>query len=137
NDNMDVDTNGARQIAIKRKQPDSGLTDNVMKKSKLQSSTLQVAVHSSSLQQNEEKKIEEVIFENVEKGYESATAIHVFQRSNDCRYARNTFSGNFRTLFVHFAVDVNEQQLNQLAIHESENEIKETLDYGTRGKKIP
>ncbi|ETO03525.1 hypothetical protein RFI_33880 [Reticulomyxa filosa] len=27
----------------------------------------------------------------------------------------HTFSGNFRTLFVHFAVDVNDQQLSQLA----------------------
>ncbi|ETO34135.1 hypothetical protein RFI_02959 [Reticulomyxa filosa] len=27
----------------------------------------------------------------------------------------HTFSGNFSTLFVHFAVDVNDQQLGQLA----------------------
>ncbi|ETO03061.1 hypothetical protein RFI_34349 [Reticulomyxa filosa] len=36
-------------------------------KSKFQSPTLQVAVHSPSLQQNEEKKIEEVTFENMWK----------------------------------------------------------------------
>ncbi|ETO02273.1 hypothetical protein RFI_35163, partial [Reticulomyxa filosa] len=86
----------------------------------------------------------------------------------------HTVSGNFRTLFVHFAVDVNEQQLNQLdhnfnensktfaaeqkqkrenavinpeinkyvllrgvSIHESENEIKETLeDYGYQVQEV-
>ncbi|ETO01152.1 hypothetical protein RFI_36288 [Reticulomyxa filosa] len=134
-------TNGCRhewckKDCYKTKQPDSGITDNVIKKSKLQSSTLQVAVHSSSLQQNEEKKIEEVTFENVWKKnmkvrrqfmcsntptivvtnikfkeLKSATAVitllglknrNVLSR----KVLAHTFSGNFRTLFVHFAVDL-------------------------------
>ncbi|ETO01416.1 hypothetical protein RFI_36024, partial [Reticulomyxa filosa] len=64
---IDIDTNGIRRIDIKRKQLDSGLTDDNMKKAKYQSSTLQVAVQVSSMQQNEEKKTEEVTFENVWK----------------------------------------------------------------------
>ncbi|ETO35503.1 hypothetical protein RFI_01560 [Reticulomyxa filosa] len=100
---------------LTRKQPDSGLTDNVIKKSKLQS--------------------KEVTFENVWKKNMKV------QHSNDCSHKyqiqrtrisdsvikllglnvlsrkilAHTFSGNFRTLFVHFAVDVNDQQPSQLA----------------------
>ncbi|ETO00667.1 hypothetical protein RFI_36773 [Reticulomyxa filosa] len=64
NKDMDVDTNGTRRISIKRKTPDDGLKDEVAKKAKHQSSTFQVVLHSSSMQQNEEKKIDEITFEN-------------------------------------------------------------------------
>ncbi|ETN99633.1 hypothetical protein RFI_37837, partial [Reticulomyxa filosa] len=55
NNDMDVDTNGTRRIAIKRKTPDDGLNE-IAKKAKHQSSTFQVVLNSSSMQQNEEKK---------------------------------------------------------------------------------
>ncbi|ETO36714.1 hypothetical protein RFI_00348 [Reticulomyxa filosa] len=77
----DVDTNGIRLTATKRKKPDSGLTDGVVKKAKHQYSTFQVVLHSSSMQQNEEKKIDEITFENVEEKHESSTTIHVKKKN--------------------------------------------------------
>ncbi|ETO01796.1 hypothetical protein RFI_35642 [Reticulomyxa filosa] len=99
------------------------------------------------------KAKKEITFENVEKEYASSTIIHVCKYSNNCqnknilskKVLANTFSGNFRTLFVHFAVDISEQQLIQLANNfnniknakRNENEIKETLeDYGYHVQEV-
>ncbi|ETO08416.1 hypothetical protein RFI_28971 [Reticulomyxa filosa] len=121
----------------------------------------------SSLQQNEEKKIEEVTFENVWKKnikvrrqfmcsntptivvthIKSPTAvIKLLGLKNSNVLSRkvlaHTFSGNFRALFDHFAVDVNDQQLIQLAhkFNDSkniENEIKGTLEnYGSQIQEV-
>ncbi|ETN99440.1 hypothetical protein RFI_38034 [Reticulomyxa filosa] len=63
NNDMDIDINDARRIAIKRKRPDDGLTDDIAKKG------------------NRQHRISAYIF------------------------------WKFPALFVHFAVDINEQQL--------------------------
>ncbi|ETO02828.1 hypothetical protein RFI_34585 [Reticulomyxa filosa] len=47
NKDMDVDTNGIRRIAIKRKTPDDGLKDEIAEKAKHQSSTFQVVLHAT------------------------------------------------------------------------------------------
>ncbi|ETO15683.1 hypothetical protein RFI_21681 [Reticulomyxa filosa] len=115
---MDVDANGTRRIAITRKTPE----DEIAKKAKHQSSMFQVVLHSSSMQQNEEKKIDKITFENVCKKTckflctNTPTIVVTPIKSKELKSAtpfiglrnKNALSSG---LFVHFAVDVNEQQL--------------------------
>ncbi|ETO16420.1 hypothetical protein RFI_20920 [Reticulomyxa filosa] len=99
-------------------------------------------LQSSNMQQNEEKKIDKVTFENVWKKnmqkLKSATSVIKFigltnKNALSRKILAHTFSGNFRTLFVHFAVDINEQQLTQLAhnfndVKDGQMEQKENQD---------
>ncbi|ETN99166.1 hypothetical protein RFI_38315, partial [Reticulomyxa filosa] len=90
----------------KRKTPDDGLINEEVKKVKHYHSTLQVVVSSSNLQHNDEKKADEITFKNTWK--------------KNMKTRRQFLCSNVSTivitpLFVHFAVDISEQQLIQFA----------------------
>ncbi|ETO11132.1 hypothetical protein RFI_26244 [Reticulomyxa filosa] len=133
---MDVDNNNTRNIT-KRKTPDDGLINGEVKKAKHYQLTLQIVVSR--------KKTDEITFENISKKniktrrkflcsnvptivvtpikskkFTSATSVIKFlglrnKNALSKKVLAHIFSGNFRTLFIHFEVDVNEQQLMQLA----------------------
>ncbi|ETO01338.1 hypothetical protein RFI_36102, partial [Reticulomyxa filosa] len=107
-----------------KKTPDGGLLYGDVKKSEYSRLDLQVVVSSSNLQHNDEKTVDEIIFENVlEKNiYFSDLLAH-------------TFSGNFQILFVYFAVDISEQLIqlaNNFNIKNGQIEQKESKDENQR-----
>ncbi|ETN98530.1 hypothetical protein RFI_38962 [Reticulomyxa filosa] len=112
------------------------------------STTLQIAIHSPSVKQSEEKKVDEVTFENVWKKNmkvrrqfmcSNVPTIVFIGLKNKNILSRKVLAHTFRTLFVHFAVDVNEQQLAN-NFNDSKNgqiEQKENSDDKQRIVKQP
>ncbi|ETO35085.1 hypothetical protein RFI_01989, partial [Reticulomyxa filosa] len=70
NNDMDVDTNCTRRTATKRKKPDNGLTDEIVKKAKHH-----FKLHRSSMQQSEERRLMKSHLKTCGEKNASSTAI--------------------------------------------------------------
>ncbi|ETO00751.1 hypothetical protein RFI_36689, partial [Reticulomyxa filosa] len=89
NNDMDVDTNGTRRIAIKLKTPNDGLKDEVAKKAKYQSSTFQVVLQIERLMKSHLKMCG--------RKHANSMLIPVYEYANDHRHsnqAQRTESNN-------------------------------------------
>ncbi|ETO32876.1 hypothetical protein RFI_04240, partial [Reticulomyxa filosa] len=106
---MDVNNNNIKRNTTKRKASDDELINEEVKKA------------NSNSQHNDEKKADEIIREHVEKGYDNffAPTFQLNPKNFDQQHQWNvlsrkvlahTFSGNFRTLFIHCAKKVNNDQ---------------------------